>query len=263
MVDGTGMKRCIRCDYDLRGIQSKACPECGAPTTTIRVRVTDPQQFHRARAGLKHRGLLIHAVEPGGAFGTAGILEGFPVTDGWLWVDPNHIDAVQECLDQSGVIWQMHALPIVDRSDPVCPKCSAALDVKSSEPCPQCGAEFQWIDVANEPIDFSGVQCQQCGYELTGNESGACPECGADAAASALEISPTAEVDDPWITERARGNARRIAAGVTLLFVALMISQWIFAASGVLRMFVIAVVLLTFAGIGLSMTRIGRKNSPE
>lgn len=183
-------KRCIKCAYDLRGITSKVCPECGAPTNSIAIRVSDLQQYHRARAALEQKQLLLCAIAPGGTLGTLAIVHGLPNTDGWLWVDSDRLAEAEDCLDHAGIASGIHSRPIVDRSEPNCAKCGFPMDPNGPEVCPNCGAEFHWVDVTREPLDPTGHQCAQCGYELTGNASGACPECGASVTSSVLPDIP-------------------------------------------------------------------------
>src|SRR5438477_7254180 len=66
---------CLRCGYDLRGIMSLQCPECGTPRS-VPIAISDARQYHRARAALEHDGLLIKFIDPGGQLGTMGTLYG-------------------------------------------------------------------------------------------------------------------------------------------------------------------------------------------
>ena len=68
--------------------------------------------------------------------------------------------------------------PIVDRGEPVCPRCSAELDVNGPELCPACGSPFRWVEIDVPDIDPTGKHCRYCYYDLTGNTSRCCPECG-------------------------------------------------------------------------------------
>ncbi len=140
-----GANFCLRCGYDLRGNTSGKCPECGLGATVV-VGVHDSLQFHRARAALERDQLLLRAIAPG--VGDAGYVYAFgsPITTGWLWVDATQLDRVEACLDEAGVASWIGNLPIVDRSEPTCPKCNFPLDPQGPDTCPECGSPFQWVD---------------------------------------------------------------------------------------------------------------------
>jgi hypothetical protein len=194
MVDLQPKGRCVKCQYDLRGITSKCCPECGTRTDSVAVRIMDSLQYHRARAALDHHGLLLGSMDPGGSLGSAAIAEGIHIA-GWVWVDPDRIEEVEACLDSAGVFWQVRPVPIVDRSDPTCPSCLAKLNGDGPEECPNCGDAFQWVDIEEPPVDPTAMLCRQCGYELTGNLSGRCPECDWQIGASVDQLVAAATQD--------------------------------------------------------------------
>ena len=168
---------CFACGYDLRGSNAARCPECGTPKS-IPIGIDDSQQFHQARARLEHEGLLVRHVDPGGPLGVLGIAEGLPSRTGWLWVSALELDRVERCLDELGVVSSIGARPIVDRAEPVCPKCGSALDPDGAETCPVCAAAFQWVEIDEPDVDNTGLICPACDYDLTGSDSERCPECG-------------------------------------------------------------------------------------
>lgn len=228
MVDLQPKGRCVNCRYDLRGITSKVCPECGTRTDSVAVRIMDSLQYHRARAALSHHGLLRGSIDPGGTLGSAAVAEGFHVA-GWVWVDPDRLEEVEACLDSAGVFWQVRPVPIVDRSDPTCPSCGEKLNIDGPEECENCGDVFQWVDVANEPLDPTGLTCDNCGYELTGNASGLCPECGFSVEASILPPEAFAGHSDQSSRSKRRGALRMIVfvlieLGALILFLAILLS---------------------------------------
>ena len=176
MADLQPTTKCERCGYDLRGISSKLCPECGAPLDFIIVPIIDPEQFHFAHAALEKENLISRFINPGGALGISAEISGD--RSGWLWIRADEADRAEEILDELGIITSLGAKPIVDRAEPLCPKCDRALDANGPEVCEHCGTLFQWVDIESEPYDPTGHVCVACGYELTGNVSGNCPECG-------------------------------------------------------------------------------------
>lgn len=143
---------CMRCGYDLRGIDSQVCPECGLPKS-VPIGISDSRQFHIARAALEGEGLLIKSQEPIGGAGLAANSIGAISQTGWLWVSVCDLERVEACLDEAGVASSIGAQPIVDRSEPNCPKCNSALDPHGREQCPQCGALFQWVEIDESELD--------------------------------------------------------------------------------------------------------------
>jgi RNA polymerase subunit RPABC4/transcription elongation factor Spt4 len=136
-----------------------------------------PADFHRAKLALEDRGLLINAIQPGGSLGTYNALYGFQQS-GQLIVRLRELDLVAEVLDEFEIPHLIHQRPIVDRSEPVCPKCRTPLDPQGEETCPACHAIFTWIETESPEVDPTGRPCKGCNYDLTGNTTDRCPECG-------------------------------------------------------------------------------------
>jgi rubrerythrin len=210
---------CEQCGYDLRGISSKLCPECGGPIDFLIVRIVDPQQFHFARAALEKENLVSRFINPGGSMGINAEITGD--RSGWLWVRSDAADRAEEIFDDLGIVTSLGARPIVDRAEPVCPKCEHKLDVNGPETCPACNAEFDWIEVGSEPLDPTGHLCHSCGYELTGNTSGHCPECGRSVFASVfsggdspLESPVNPAANEPSVPSRVMSELFLFAACV-------------------------------------------------
>ena len=134
---------CRRCRYDLRGTASPVCPECGAPKSCTKIAFFNVDEFDEAARVLKEAGIYIWCVHS--RAGGAGVINFFtgqtirPV----IWFGRQDLKKVIATLDDAGVATP---LPIVDRTEPVCPSCSAPLDTEGDEICPACGSVFQWVD---------------------------------------------------------------------------------------------------------------------
>ncbi|MHC5023806.1 MAG: hypothetical protein ACYTGG_07830 [Planctomycetota bacterium] len=219
---------CYRCGYDLRGIKSDACPECGMPAT-VPIEIPDAQQFHLARAALERDGLLVRFTNPGGSIGTIGILAGGNLaTPGYLYVDSRHAEAIEKCLGEAGVPWVFGALPIVDRAEPRCPTCGGELDPAGPEVCRTCGAAFQWVEIEGEPAILDGDICAHCGYELRTRSGGTCPECGHEiivqyGEAVAPEVAIVREADPVPPDAPAREQPPAARRRMSLLFALMLI----------------------------------------
>lgn len=248
---------CERCGYDLRGISSKLCPECGAPLDFIIVRIVEPQQFHFARAALEKENLISRFINPGGAMGI--IAELTSDRSGWLWIRADEADRAEEILDELGIITSLGAKPIVDRAEPLCPKCDRALDANGPEVCEHCGTLFQWVDIESEPFDPTGQVCVACGYELTGNVSGNCPECGNPVIGELYEVSP--ETIQPRMSKEARKALRNacwqsfsVLFGVMLLILFPAVQTHLFI-DVLYLVFAFALTLYGTVGVAISIAR--------
>ena len=157
--------RCPRCRYDLRGTASPVCPECGAPKSCTKIAFFNDEEFDEAARVLKEAGISILCVDStSGHRGLGSFYSGY-TNRPEIWFGQQDLKKVVTTLDNAGVATP---LPIVDRSEPNCPSCSAALDMNSDEICPACGAVFQWVEIEDAPFDPSGSYCQTCRYDLTG-----------------------------------------------------------------------------------------------
>jgi predicted Zn-ribbon and HTH transcriptional regulator len=181
MSKDASQRPCYACGYDLQGNTTGRCPECGR-SAPVMVGIEDPADFHHARAALEVEGLVIRAIQPGGSLGTLGITYGGPRT-GWLCIDQNSLERVEEILDELGITANINtSRPIVDRSEPNCPKCNAELDLYGRAQCPECGTLFDWVEIDVPQIDPTHLFCRECGYELTGLTGERCPECNSEIA---------------------------------------------------------------------------------
>lgn len=172
--------RCYACGYDLRGNTSGTCPECGRSAPVI-IAIHDREEFHYAKAALEQENLIVRAQQPGGVFGAIAIEYGSGT--GWLWVDQNDLERAEELLDELGITAHINThRPIVDRSEPNCPKCNAELDLYGRPQCSKCGTHFDWVEIEAPAIDPTHLLCRECGYELTGLTSDRCPECSSEIA---------------------------------------------------------------------------------
>ncbi len=139
---------CRRCRYDLRGTASPVCPECGTPKSFTKLAFFNDDEFDEAtrvlkEAGIDFRGVNSHSGHPGlTAFYTG------QMNRPEIWFGQHDLKKVLATLDDAGVATP---LPIVDRTEAVCPSCSAPLDIKGDEICPACGSVFQWVDFDELP----------------------------------------------------------------------------------------------------------------
>ena len=139
---------CSRCRYDLRGSASPVCPECGAPKKGTKLAFFNVDEFNEAARVLKEAGIFIWYLHS--QTGGSGVVEIYTgqTTRPEIWFGEQDLKKVVATLDNAGVATP---LPIVDRSEPNCPSCSAPLDTKGDEICPACGTAFQWVDIDGLP----------------------------------------------------------------------------------------------------------------
>ncbi len=135
---------CRRCRYDLRGTASPVCPECGAPKSCTKLAFFNDDEFDEAARVLKEAGIYVWCVNSHS--GHPGMISFYTgqTNRPEIWFGQQDLKKVFATLDDAGVATP---LPIVDRTEPNCPSCSAPLDTKSDETCPACGAVFQWVDI--------------------------------------------------------------------------------------------------------------------
>jgi predicted RNA-binding Zn-ribbon protein involved in translation (DUF1610 family) len=167
---------CAACGYDLRGIESPLCPECGAPRVWRRLRFLSLPEFLQAVEVLQNANRFqLRIIDP--RFGNMDLLTMLPTNNAFGEIQVSQSDSADaiQVLEDAGIFMP---LPIVDRAEPNCPACLHPLDETSDKVCPSCGAGFQWVTIEEPEIDLTGMLCRHCGYELTGNVSEQCPECG-------------------------------------------------------------------------------------
>ncbi len=203
---------CPGCGYDLQGSGSRHCPECGAAVSALFVTIGefgDSGRFNAAAAALADSGIEIRTLDLGPVRPTLGQWAGdLPLSGSTaIRVRKNDLQAARRIVER---FVDEPPLPIVDRSEPLCPNCESTLDPTGPPRCPTCATIFQWVEIDEPPIDPTGARCRNCGYELTGNTTDRCPECGVQppkdldtlvAAAGADEPSsprPSADRPDPW-----------------------------------------------------------------
>lgn len=140
--------RCPRCRYDLRGTASPVCPECGAPKSCTKIAFFNNDEFDEAARVLKVAGIYIWCVHS--SDGGPGVINFFTGQSKRpeIWFGLQDAKEVIATLDDAGLATP---LPIVDRSEPNCPSCSAPLDTHGDEICPACGTAFQWVDMDELP----------------------------------------------------------------------------------------------------------------
>ena len=134
---------CRRCRYDLRGTASPVCPECGAPKICTKLAFFNDDEFDEAVRVLAEAGIYIWCVSShSGHPGLNSFYTG-QTNRPEIWFGQQDLKKVFATLDDAGVATP---LPIVDRTEPNCPSCTAPLDPDGDESCPACGSVFQWVD---------------------------------------------------------------------------------------------------------------------
>lgn len=141
---------CRNCHYDLRGIDSERCPECGAPSTWFHMKFFEFAEFQRAAVALQQADVIIREFDPGrGNVSVAGLGSAPMVYE--IQFAALDLDRARAVLDDVGIPLR---LPVVDREEPWCPGCSEHLNEDAV--CPACRTAYQWVDVGDpEPADPS------------------------------------------------------------------------------------------------------------
>ena len=137
------VERCNHCDYDLRGSDTEVCPECGAPRVWRKLRFFDRGHFLQALTVLGQAGIAATPVEATGFL--EHILGGGNPPLPEILIGRQDTEPAIEALEAAGI---GVPLPIVDRSEPVCPECGTELDLGGPEQCPTCRLAFHWVEVA-------------------------------------------------------------------------------------------------------------------
>ncbi len=174
--------RCTHCGYNVRGVHSDVCPECGKEFHIAIGVFRSSGQFNAVATSLADEGITFLHVQ---------LQEGQQPTDQLLLGTSNFGSAAifvkrsdyVRAKEIATEIAEHMPRPIVDRSEPNCPRCNALMDPTGSERCAACGMEFQWVEIEEPLVTREGLHCKNCGYELTKCESQVCPECG-------IEIPP-------------------------------------------------------------------------
>jgi hypothetical protein len=129
---------CIACGYDLRACTSIVCSECAQPR---RLRLEfSPDDFLRARAALGQRDMVLGEVHAVNDF----MLGQQP---GAIWICSTRWPEARWALEAANISLRERGRPIVDRAEPICPRCGMALNPHGSETCPRCGNEFAWVEI--------------------------------------------------------------------------------------------------------------------
>jgi hypothetical protein len=177
--DQNDAARCANCGYDLRAVRSDKCPECGAVHWIALAKLESKEELDEAVAALDNDGL---------AFNSVVATSNSPLLSQTLWMGGGPIDKAgggvvfvkRSEFNRAAAVLIVHfgepPRTIVDRAEPICPACHAALDPSGPDSCANCGKLFDWVEI--EPAQMESM-CLECRYDLTGNTSELCPECGA------------------------------------------------------------------------------------
>ena len=218
---------CIRCGYKLKGTASSVCPECGM-AKTVRVEFTSGEQYDRACRALVDAGLLLRRREP--RADPPGLALGLGAWPGAVWIDKSRQREARNAMIEAGVYELGSHQPIVDRSEPQCPRCGEALDPEGPSVCAACGSPFDWVSIEEPQIDTTGLLCRECGYDLTGIDEARCPECGSELPADLLVEAAAGEArgDRPrrWAFAALLAGSVGLVLAILLLPVIAAMSLW-------------------------------------
>jgi len=140
--------RCGACGYDVRGIGSDLCPECGSLINARRLRFLNADDLRIAIAALEQAGIRCRIVEPAAAGNMAALITGGLPACHELWMAAGDLHRAIDVMDEAGAA---APLPLVDPLDPACPECGAAVPANGEPVCPTCHAPFTWIESDGEP----------------------------------------------------------------------------------------------------------------
>lgn len=190
--------RCIACGAEIGRADDGCCPECGA-AVALRIAIAGADGFNRALRELGAEGLLLDSKHPNSGPAGLGALVGASVDPiGYLWIDVVRHEEAAAALERAGVAPEGTGVPLVDRAEPICPRCDAPLAPHGPERCPACDARFTWVAI-DEPEAMRLHRCRSCGHDLGPQPPTHCPECGADVPLDldALADQATAEAPEP------------------------------------------------------------------
>lgn len=141
--------RCIACAYNLRGLPSGVCPECGTPICK-RIDCVNVAEYDLIKSAFDEEGVRYDGADPrSGVRGAMHLLAGME-GGGHFYIHPEDDATALEILDAIG--YGGHA-PIVDRAEPICPHCGGSIAGVQNEECPACHGAFVWVDVESESDD--------------------------------------------------------------------------------------------------------------
>lgn len=166
--------RCPTCGYQARGLTADQCPECGS-TYLLRLADFDASaEFHAAAAALLDDGIEIENVIIPANTATFNQLftsgEGQQLGRASIFVKRSDFRRASAILTLQ---IEEPPLPIVDRAEPVCPKCDVTIDSAGPEICPHCGASFLWVEIDQSPVDGPAVPQEVAPTEHDVGESSA------------------------------------------------------------------------------------------
>ncbi|MCI0363272.1 MAG: hypothetical protein L0219_05275 [Phycisphaerales bacterium] len=258
--EADALAQCRGCGYNTRGLAVDECPECGA-TYLLRLASFDLSgEYHAAAAALADDGIGIESVIL--PANTATFNQLFAVGDGQQLGMASIFVKRSEFRRASAILKvqvEEPKLPIVDRAEPICPKCSAALDQAGPEVCLQCGASFLWVEINQPPLDTTGMHCRECDYDLTGIKGECCPECGHPVIReiSAIEKDETARVPrDEGVMHPSSVAIIALAAGLLVMAVVLALaSEHVYIGAGMVGLAGLMIVVDLFRAVAQQRRR--------
>jgi len=146
--DPEARRLCYACGYDVRGIGSQVCPECGEPINWQRLVIPDNSRHQHGMEILRGENIGFRITDPHPvAPGIDGLQRASHQLNGAFWVPSHHAQMAIEALTRAKVFVP---LPVVDIAEPLCPVCASVVEIGDEPPCHACGGVFQWIDVGHD-----------------------------------------------------------------------------------------------------------------
>lgn len=170
---GDSARRCEHCGYDLRGIRSKLCPECGLGRS-MRLRIAGAREYHAARAAFEHVGILRSCIDPAGLI---DFINNSASSAGYLCILETDLDSAEELLEQHGIAFMEEQTAFVRADDPRCPACEGEFRSIGDAECLLCGQRVHWIEAHDDIGPSDDVVCPTCMDEVTLVDF-RCPKCG-------------------------------------------------------------------------------------
>lgn len=141
---------CIHCGYNLRGVRSPICAECGKPRAR-RITYFDRMEFDAVRAALDLAGVPYSYHDPAvGVVGMLTIVHGFNVRP-VIMIEWSDLPAAEAALEDAGL-----SIPVVlvDHTHPFCPCCGFELPTGPTSAdtcrCTVCGTACTWFEPSSE-----------------------------------------------------------------------------------------------------------------
>ncbi len=138
-------RRCGACGYDVRGIGSRVCPECGEAILWQRLVTPQSPGHERAIDVLRAAGVETRFSDPSiGAMHVSFGAGGSSNFSNIVWIPAYRANDAIDALDQAGILIP---IPIIDIDDARCPTCASWVTAQDAHSCGTCGSVIEWVDV--------------------------------------------------------------------------------------------------------------------